>query len=262
MSAPKIADDATSATARQAPNASSASSTRRRGRPDRPLTAAEIDIMRESGVPAAGAVRSEDRARPRVDRPHDAGGFRAASFPRRRERSTARRPTDGGRPFARRGGDDAAAGALSGGGQRPSGTGRRRWRRCRAGRRRCAVMRGPRFDRPVAPGGYAWWYVDALSDDRRIRPDDHRLRRQRLLALLRLGGAAGSARSLRASTSRSTGRAARVWAMTERRRSRGAADRATRSRSAARARPGTAARPDVRRSTSARRRCRAGFAAG
>ena len=21
------------------------------------------------------------------------------------------------------------------------------------------------FDQPVAPGGYAWWYVDALSDD-------------------------------------------------------------------------------------------------
>ncbi len=24
---------------------------------------------------------------------------------------------------------------------------------------------GPRFDAPVVPGGYAWWYVDALSDD-------------------------------------------------------------------------------------------------
>jgi carotenoid 1,2-hydratase len=24
---------------------------------------------------------------------------------------------------------------------------------------------GPQFDAPVAPGGYAWWYVDALSDD-------------------------------------------------------------------------------------------------
>ncbi|MCX7894268.1 MAG: hypothetical protein N2544_18135, partial [Burkholderiales bacterium] len=25
------------------------------------------------------------------------------------------------------------------------------------------------FDRPVAPGGgYAWWYVDALSDDARL----------------------------------------------------------------------------------------------
>ncbi|MCC5868728.1 MAG: carotenoid 1,2-hydratase [Gammaproteobacteria bacterium] len=26
-------------------------------------------------------------------------------------------------------------------------------------------MAGPDFARPVAPGGYAWWYVDALSDD-------------------------------------------------------------------------------------------------
>ncbi|MFX8883411.1 hypothetical protein ABTM86_19650, partial [Acinetobacter baumannii] len=25
--------------------------------------------------------------------------------------------------------------------------------------------RGPRFDRPVPDNGYAWWYVDALSDD-------------------------------------------------------------------------------------------------
>jgi carotenoid 1,2-hydratase len=24
---------------------------------------------------------------------------------------------------------------------------------------------GPRFDASVAPGGYAWWYIDALSDD-------------------------------------------------------------------------------------------------
>lgn len=26
-------------------------------------------------------------------------------------------------------------------------------------------MAGPDFARPVVPGGYAWWYVDALSDD-------------------------------------------------------------------------------------------------
>ncbi|MBB4200309.1 carotenoid 1,2-hydratase [Rhodoblastus sphagnicola] len=28
-------------------------------------------------------------------------------------------------------------------------------------------VRGPRFDAPVAQGGYSWWYVDALSDDGR-----------------------------------------------------------------------------------------------
>ena len=28
-------------------------------------------------------------------------------------------------------------------------------------------MRGPRFDLTVASGGYAWWYLDAGSDDGR-----------------------------------------------------------------------------------------------
>ena len=30
-----------------------------------------------------------------------------------------------------------------------------------------SVMADLSFDQPVAPGGYAWWYVDALSDDGR-----------------------------------------------------------------------------------------------
>jgi carotenoid 1,2-hydratase len=29
-------------------------------------------------------------------------------------------------------------------------------------------MQGPRFDLAVAPGGYAWWYLDAASDDGRF----------------------------------------------------------------------------------------------
>ena len=40
-----------------------------------------------------------------------------------------------------------------------------RWRRCRAGWRRRALMADLASTRPVAPGGYRWWYVDALSDD-------------------------------------------------------------------------------------------------
>lgn len=28
--------------------------------------------------------------------------------------------------------------------------------------------RGPRLDQEVPPGGYAWWYLDALSDDRQV----------------------------------------------------------------------------------------------
>ena len=26
-------------------------------------------------------------------------------------------------------------------------------------------MGAPGFDQPVAPGGYLWWYIDAISDD-------------------------------------------------------------------------------------------------
>ena len=62
-----------------------------------------------------------------------------------------------------------------------------RWRPCRGGWRRRSVLVGPRFDAPVPPDGYVWWYIDALSDDGRARPHAHRLHRQRVLALLRLG---------------------------------------------------------------------------
>jgi carotenoid 1,2-hydratase len=31
----------------------------------------------------------------------------------------------------------------------------------------CEPGCGPRFDAPIAPGGYLWWYVDAFSDDGR-----------------------------------------------------------------------------------------------
>ncbi len=61
---------------------------------------------------------------------------------------------------------DAAAGSVPGGGQRASGAGR-----ADGGAVGAAgggePARGPRFDQPVPPHGYAWWYVDALSDDGR-----------------------------------------------------------------------------------------------
>jgi carotenoid 1,2-hydratase len=44
-------------------------------------------------------------------------------------------------------------GRADGGAQRPSG--------------RRMLAQGPRFDVVVGPQGYAWWYVDAFSDDRR-----------------------------------------------------------------------------------------------
>jgi len=53
---------------------------------------------------------------------------------------------------------------LSGGGQRASGA----WRADGSDVRPDGGRLHPggfRFDREVAPGGYAWWYLDALSDD-------------------------------------------------------------------------------------------------
>ena len=59
---------------------------------------------------------------------------------------------------------DPAEGALPGGGQRAPGRGRADggaiW--TAGGTER---SRGPDFDTPVPPGGYAWWYIDGLSDD-------------------------------------------------------------------------------------------------
>jgi hypothetical protein len=78
-----------------------------------------------------------------------------------------------------------------------------RWRHM-SGRLAAAAADGaPRFDQPVAPGGYLWWYVDALSDDGRYGLTHHRLRRQRLLALLSPGpGATGGLRRPRGPSAR------------------------------------------------------------
>lgn len=56
------------------------------------------------------------------------------------------------------------SGIVSGGRQHPSGTGRADGGAVRplGGSQRDD---GPRFDQPIAKNGYAWWYVDALSDD-------------------------------------------------------------------------------------------------
>jgi carotenoid 1,2-hydratase len=57
-----------------------------------------------------------------------------------------------------------SAGSLPRGRQRPSGTGSADGGAvgpAGSGER----DGGPEFDQPVEPGGYAWWYVDALSDD-------------------------------------------------------------------------------------------------
>ena len=57
------------------------------------------------------------------------------------------------------------SGTVSGGGQRASGTGRADGSvvgtACSPG-----IDAGPHFDRAIPEAGYAWWYVDAISDDR------------------------------------------------------------------------------------------------
>ena len=55
-------------------------------------------------------------------------------------------------------------GPVHGGGQRAPGSGRADGGHVRAVGGRDADG-GPRFDQEVPPGGYLWWYVDALSDD-------------------------------------------------------------------------------------------------
>ncbi len=52
------------------------------------------------------------------------------------------------------------------GGQRPSGAGRSDGDALRASGSGSPALR-PRFDAEVQQDGYRWWYVDALSDDRR-----------------------------------------------------------------------------------------------
>jgi len=62
------------------------------------------------------------------------------------------------------GGAHENSGPVSGGGQRPSGAGRADGGA--VGSRGGGVpARGPDFARAVPHNGYAWWYVDALSDD-------------------------------------------------------------------------------------------------
>ncbi len=62
---------------------------------------------------------------------------------------------------------DESAGSLSGGGQRASGSGRADGGAVGLASG-VAGDGGPRFDQNVPPGGYAWWYVDAFSEDQQF----------------------------------------------------------------------------------------------
>jgi len=121
--------------------------------------------MRASGVSAAPAMRLENRAGPGVDEANDAGRFRPPF------------PCDPG--SAVRQGDPRLEGVLRAGGLNDPASGSLPCRRQRPSGSRGADGgavgpsggdpgdAGPCFDQAVDPGGYAWWYVDAVSDDRR-----------------------------------------------------------------------------------------------
>jgi carotenoid 1,2-hydratase len=108
-------------------------------------------------------MRSPRRLAGERDDENNAGGFRPLVS---RLGGSAVRPGVArldGLVFAA-GGADARAGILSGGGRNAPGTGRADGGAVgtTGGAQRDD---GPGFDRVVPPGGYAWWYVDALSDD-------------------------------------------------------------------------------------------------
>jgi carotenoid 1,2-hydratase len=119
--------------------------------------------MPERSLASDEALRTHDHGGAWSSGPNDAGGFCApVSLDGRR----ALRASDARMERSLRPGRIAleAAGPLSGGRERPSGTGS-----ADGGAFRQAGSDGrdpgSRFDQPVRPGGYAWWYVDAVSDD-------------------------------------------------------------------------------------------------
>lgn len=119
--------------------------------------------MRGNHFPNAGAIWPENHEELRLDSTNHAGGFRQplSVDPRGALRSGDARLES----VVRAGGiEDPASGSLSGGRQRPSGT----WSADGGAVGPPGGDAGdarPCFDREVVPGGYAWWYVDAISDD-------------------------------------------------------------------------------------------------
>ena len=95
--------------------------------------------------------------------PHDSGGFRnSVSGDGRGDLRTSLPWMDG--LIHASGRTDESPWSLSRGGQRASGTGSADGGDLRA-RRGPSADGGPAFDAAVAPGGYRWWYIDAVSDD-------------------------------------------------------------------------------------------------
>src|ERR1700761_5872689 len=119
--------------------------------------------MRAADIPESGAVRAANCAAAGGDASHDTGGFQpdVSGDGRRALRPQLARLD---RVVSAPGTADADTGPVSGGGQHPSGAGRADGGAVGT-RRGFEPARGPDFARIVPANGYAWWYVDALSDD-------------------------------------------------------------------------------------------------
>jgi len=119
--------------------------------------------MRAADIRRAGTTRPTNPAAAGRNTGDDTGGFQpAVSGDGRRTVRPQFARMDG--LVSASGSTHQGAGIISGGGQHPSGTGRADGGAVRplGGR---LPDGGPGFDQPVAKNGYAWWYVDALSDD-------------------------------------------------------------------------------------------------
>jgi len=119
--------------------------------------------MRKPGLRSSGEIRASNRTTTSGDSGHQSCGFPPAlpGDGRGTVRAGLAR-LDGIVQADRFANGDS--GIVSGGGQRAPGSWRTDGRNLGppGGGERHA---GLRFDRDVPPGGYAWWYVDALSDD-------------------------------------------------------------------------------------------------
>lgn len=123
--------------------------------------------MRQPKLRLDGTGGPDARLSARALRDDDAGGFRA-DVPGDWRRPVRPRAAWVGSLVPEAGGTDAPAGAVPGGRQRASGTGRSDGRdvgeACSGGGGFVPGAR-LRFDTPVRDGGYLWWYLDGLSDD-------------------------------------------------------------------------------------------------
>jgi carotenoid 1,2-hydratase len=119
--------------------------------------------MRAADIPDPGSVRPADRATAASDAGHDADGLQydVSGDGRRALRPQFAR-MDG--IVSASGGANTYTGPVSGGGQRASRSGRTDGGPV-GPRSGIDPARGPDFARTVPANGYAWWYVDALSDD-------------------------------------------------------------------------------------------------